>query len=122
MTVPSPPDPFDAEAEVLVVGARLYRVATTSRPATAFNPGYGTRTRFAFFGTPPVPVLYAAESPTAALAESLLHDVPPSGGFLTADVYSRAVMVRLEVTAPLRLAKLRGDRVAASGRGGPAGD
>lgn len=108
MITPLPPDPFDVASEELAAGTHLYRVGSIRRPLTAFNPGRGSRTRFAFFGTPPVPAIYAAETDTAAIAESLLHDVPLTGGYLTWDVYSRVVMGRLKVTAPLRLASLRG--------------
>lgn len=86
----------------------LYRVGSNLRPIDMFNPGKGKPTRFAFFGDPVVPVLYAAETPEAALAESLLHDIPASGGRLTSDDYARTVMGRLLVGHDLRLASLRG--------------
>lgn len=108
MRTPSPPDPFDQASEVLTAGTLLYRVGSITRPITAFNPGHGGATRFAFFGDPPVPVLYAAETEQAALAESLLHDIPGSGGYLTSDSYTRVVMGRLRVTADLTLVSLRG--------------
>lgn len=55
-----------------------------------------------------MPVLYAADTAQAALAESLLHDIPVSGGYLTWDDYSQVVMGRLRLTRDLRLACLRG--------------
>lgn len=85
MSTPSPPDPFDAETEVLTPGTLLYRV-----------------------DSPPVPVLYAADTERAAVAESLLHDIPLSGGYLTWNSYSRVVMGRVRITAELRLADLCG--------------
>lgn len=108
MSTPPPPEPFDPDADVLSRGTLLYRVGSINRSLASVNPGLGRPTRFAFFGQPRVPVLYAAETPTAAVAESLLHDVPLQGGYLTWDTYSQAVMGRLEVTSDLRLASLRG--------------
>ena len=55
-----------------------------------------------------VPVLYAADTEQGALAESLLHDVPTTGGRLTYDAYADSVMGRLAVRRALRLASLRG--------------
>ncbi|MGI8415599.1 MAG: RES domain-containing protein [Nakamurella sp.] len=106
--MPSPPVPFDADDDVLEADSLLYRVASNGRPITRFNPGVGSPTRFAFFGTPPVPVLYAADTAEAAFAESLLHDIPVSGGYLVYDSYSDSVMGRLIVGRDLRLASLRG--------------
>jgi hypothetical protein len=108
VTTPPPPDPFDAAEEVLGAGEMLYRVGNHRRPLPAFNPGFGSGSRFAFFGDPVVPVLYAADTETAALAETLLHDVPASGGLLTSDAYTQVVMGRLTITRKLRLASLRG--------------
>lgn len=103
-----PPDPFDAAEDRLAAGALLYRVHSNVRRATEFNPGVGSRTRFAFFGDPIVPVLYAAETEQAAIAETPLHDVPPTGGILPYAVYSDTVMSRIVVGRTLRLASLRG--------------
>lgn len=108
MTTPPPPRPFDADVEILPAGGLLYRVGSIHRPISAFNPGRGKPTRFAFFGDPPVPVLYGADTEQAALAESLLHDVPASGGYVSWDDYSRVVMGRLRIIGELRLASLRG--------------
>lgn len=108
VTVPPPPGPFDAETETLASAAALYRVGNNRRPIDQFNPGIGSPTRFAFFGDPVIPVLYAADTPEAALAESLLHDIPMSGGNLVFDTYAQAVMGRLIVVRELRLASLRG--------------
>ncbi|MGV9800749.1 RES family NAD+ phosphorylase [Mycobacterium sp. NPDC003449] len=124
---PAPPKPFNAQTAKLDVGTRLYRVFTAAegRSATTFNPGFGAPTRFAFFGAPAVPVLYAAAAEEAAVAETLLHDVPVSGGILPYDKYSRTVMARLEVSHPitvgvlhglgLRRLKVTADEVTASG-------
>jgi hypothetical protein len=103
-----PPGPFDAADDWLRAGDRLYRVHSNVRTVTEFNPGVGSRTRFAFFGDPVVPVLYAADSQEAALAESLLHDIPATGGNLTYSQYADKVMGMLVVLSDLRLASLRG--------------
>ncbi|BBX16266.1 RES family NAD+ phosphorylase [Mycolicibacterium duvalii] len=110
MVTPAPPKPFHPRTATLGVGTQLYRVFTAApeRRATSFNPGFGSPTRFAFFGDPPVPVLYAAATEEAAVAETLLHDVPAAGGVLPYDAYSRAVMARLEVARPLTVAVLHG--------------
>lgn len=108
MTPGRPPDPFDAADDPLPVGQRLYRVHNNVRTVTEFNPGIGSRTRFAFFGDPVVPVLYAADTEQAALAESLLHDIPATGGALPYGRYADTVMGLLTVTRELHLASLRG--------------
>lgn len=107
-SVPEPPDPFDAAEEPLPPGHRLYRVGNNRRSVSAFNPGVGRPTRFAFFGDPVVPVLYAADTERAALAETLLHDIPVTGGRLAYDAYADTVMGRLVVRRRLRVASLRG--------------
>lgn len=106
--VPDPPEPFDGVMHTITPGERFYRVASNRRPVTSFNPGVGSPTRFAFFGDPVVPVLYAAETEQAAVSETLLHDIPMTGGILVPDAYRDTVMARLRITRPLRLAQLRG--------------
>ena len=106
-----PPDPFDPAIAVLPAGHLLYRVLSAARAATDFNPGLGARTRFGFFGNPgkaPVPIMYAADGEDAAIAETLLHDIPAGGGLLPYDQYADKVLVRLQVTQRLRLAILHG--------------
>jgi hypothetical protein len=89
-------------------GRLLYRVLSATRTATDFNPGFGARTRFAFFGGPVVPIMYAADTEDAAIAETLLHDIPAEGGMLPYDKYASTVLVRLKVTRDLRLGVLHG--------------
>jgi hypothetical protein len=72
--VKGPPDPFKPAIETLPKGHRLYRVFTNTRPPTEFNPGVGAATRFGFFGKPVVPIMYAADTEEAAIAETLLHE------------------------------------------------
>ena len=84
----------------------MYRVFTNTRAATAFNPGIGRPTRFGFFGRPVVPIMYAADTEDAAIAETLLHDIPVEGGNLLWDNYSDKALALLEVTRDLRLAVL----------------
>ena len=103
-----PPTPFDPAIDTLPAGDLLYRVFTTTRDAAEFNPGVGTPTRFGFFGKPVVPIMYAAETEEAAIAETLLHNVPAEGGVLSYDRYSRKALVRITVTRDLRLAVLHG--------------
>ena len=110
MVTPVPPTPFRPQTATLDIGTPLYRVftATEDRTATTFNPGFGAPTRFAFFGDPVVPVLYAAATEGAAVAKTLLHDIPASGGILPYDAYARTVMARLEITRPVRVGILHG--------------
>ena len=110
VTVPAPPDPFDPAIEVLSAGTRLYRTlqAAAGRHVTTFNPGYGGPHRFSFFGDPPVPALYAAQTESAAVCESLLHDIPLSGGRLTPERYERSVAGALQPVRDLRLAAFHG--------------
>jgi hypothetical protein len=109
--VKGPPTPFDPAIGKLPAGHLLYRVFTATRTPTEFNPGIGASTRFGFFGAPgqpKVPIMYAAETEEAAIAETLLHNVPPDGGELAYDRYSPKALARLEVTRELRLAVLHG--------------
>lgn len=110
VTVPAPPDPFDPALEILSAGTRLYRTfeAAADRHVTSFNPGYGGPHRFSFFGDPPVPSLYAAQTESAAVCESLLHDIPMSGGRLPPERYERSVAGALEPVRDLRLATFHG--------------
>jgi len=103
-----PPVPFDPATAALPAGHLLYRVVSATRTATDFNPGIGAPTRFGFFGKPKVPIMYAADTEDAAIAETLLHDIPAEGGLLPYDQYAGKVLVRLEVTHSLRLAILHG--------------
>ena len=106
--VTRPPSPFEEAVTNLPAGQRLYRVLSSTRTATEFNPGVGAPTRFAFFGNPVVPVMYAADTGDAAIAETLLHDIPADGGVLPYDQYAGKALVRLEVTRALSLAVLHG--------------
>ena len=103
-----PPVPFDPATATLPAGHLLYRVLSATRTATDFNPGFGSPTRFGFFGNPVVPIMYAADTEDAAIAETLLHDIPADGGLLPYDQYASKVLVRLEVTQSLRVAVLHG--------------
>jgi hypothetical protein len=97
-----PPVPFDPATATLPAGHLLYRVLSATRTATDFNPGVGSPTRFGFFGKPTVPIMYAADTEDAAIAETLLHDIPAEGGLLPYDQYASKVLVRLEVAKSLR--------------------
>lgn len=105
-----PPNPFDPLVAVLESGELLYRVHSNRFASTEFNPGYG-RSRFAFFTDADgaiVPVMYAAATQEAAVAETLLHDVPVTGGYLGYDDYSTKVMTRVRTTRRLRVATFHG--------------
>ena len=106
---------FTPQEEVLPAGSPLYRVFSNSRQANEFNPKFGSPTRFAFFGAPPVPVLYAGESEMAAVSETLLHDIPSSGGALLPGDYADKVMGRIRTRRDLRLAAFLGTGLRALG-------
>lgn len=78
MVTQGPRGDFNPLSVTLKAGQRLYRVSSneSGRLGNAFNPGTGKQspTRFAFFGNPAVPVLYAAAGEYAAVSESILHD------------------------------------------------
>lgn len=109
-------------AETFSVGTDqlLYRIlnADGGRQVTEFNPGYGEPTRFAFFNDESgaiVPVLYAAYSAEAAVAETLLRDTPAAGGALLPADYMRTVMAAFRTGRQLTLAKLMGTGLRALG-------
>lgn len=105
-----PGKPFEPEEYVLVSGTPLYRVFSNGRKGvTEFNPGFGNATRFAFFGDPAVPVLYAAQTEEAAVCESILHDVPPGPGRVMFASITDKICAPLAPTRDLRLASLMGD-------------
>lgn len=109
MVTPAPgPEPLDALTVDLPVGHQLYRVHGRVRGGDEFNPGLGSPTRFAFFGDPPIPVLYAADTEVAAVCESLLHAKPLVGAILLRPEYEGRVASRLVTTRLLRFASLMG--------------
>ncbi|MGO4249337.1 RES family NAD+ phosphorylase [Paenarthrobacter sp. RAF54_2] len=75
-TTPEPPDPFEPRIGVLALGTILHRIHSNRFRPNQFNPGPQGAGRFHFFGDPMVPALYLSETREAALAETLLHDVP----------------------------------------------
>ncbi len=115
--VKGPPTPFKPAVETLAKGHRLYRVFTNTRAPTAFNPGIGRPTRFGFFGQPVVPIMYAADTEEAAIAETLLHDIPVEGGNLLWDNYSDKALALLDVVRDLRVAVLYGMKLRRHGVG-----
>jgi hypothetical protein len=108
VVVPDPPQPFDPEPIGLPAGETVFRVHNKNRDGHEFNPGVGRPTRFAFFGDPIVPVLYGAATERAAIAETLLHDVPLTGGQLTQSAYRDRRMSQLTTNRDLRLASMMG--------------
>lgn len=111
---PPPPDPFTPLFETVPAGTMLYRVHEPNFPGgsendgTIANPGFGKPTRFAFFGDPPVPVLYTADKPAGAVHETILHDIEP-GEFVPAAHWQSKVLTPVEVTCDLQLACLHSD-------------
>lgn len=101
-------DPLE---EALPEGTVLFRVHQNRFSADEYHPGPATSrvsTRFAFFGSPTVPVLYAAETPAAAISETLLHDVPIEGGRVDVDLVQSRILSQVVTTRTLRLLALHG--------------
>lgn len=103
-----PPRPIDPLIEGWAAGRAIHRVHGPDRQATSFSPGPRPLTRFAFFGEPIVPVLYGAEGEEAAVAETLLHDLPTVGGRLVPERYRGRVVSQVLPRRELRLAQLHG--------------
>lgn len=100
MVTPLPPQPFAPRTESLEFGSLLHRVHHHHFRGAQFNPGRGSPTRFAFVRGQTgrkVGALYAAATQDAAVAETLLHDLPLSGGILPFERYAPTVMSRLMV-------------------------
>lgn len=115
-----PSGQFDSRDHIAPKGQLLYRVldARAGRQVTDFNPGRGAPTRFAFFedaGGEVVPVLYAASTDEAAVCETLIRDVPLSGGALLPDDYRDKVLAGLRPTGDLRLVSFMGVGLRALG-------
>lgn len=114
MTLPPPPDPLEPIVETLPAGTVLHRIHEPLLPAgspndgTIGNPGVGKPTRFAFFGDPAVPVLYAASTPQAAVHESVLHDAEP-GMFLPRAHWASKVLSVLHTTVGIPIAMFHGE-------------
>ncbi len=107
-------------SELLPAGTELARIHSAAYGAADFNPGptpAAVQTRFAFFGFPTVPVLHAAQTDDAAIAEVLLHDVPVSGGRLDEGLVRQRVLSHVVSTRDLRLAVLHGDGFRRPGTG-----
>jgi hypothetical protein len=106
---PEPPTPFEPRTGVIDAGAVLYRVHSNAYRPTQFNPGPNGAGRFHFFGDPMVPVLYLAETREAALAETLLRNIPVDRPYpLRRRTYEGSVLAGLETRRPLRIAELFG--------------
>lgn len=105
-----PSDPFEPEIFTLRKGTALYRVYSNTRKSAAeSNPGFGAPTRFAFFGNPKIPVLYAAETEEAAVCETILHEVPPGPGNVMFDDIKDKVCAQITPNHDLKLVALMGD-------------
>lgn len=109
-----PPSPFDPVVETLPAGSTFFRVHEPTLPdgtdndGSAFNPGFGRPTRFAFFGDPVVPVIYAADSPAGAVHESILHGAEP-GMFVAGRDWRSKVLTALSLTVDARVARFHSD-------------
>lgn len=114
MSPAPPPHPFDPNVETIPTGTILYRVHEPVFPSgvvndgTQTNPGHGKPTRFAFFGDPIVPVLYAADRAEGAVHESILHDAEP-GSYIPQAQWTSKVLSVLRSTSDLTVATFHSD-------------
>src|SRR5690625_2752169 len=99
------------QEEVLEKSSVLFRIHSNRFSPATFNPGNEPakiHSRFAFFGDPPVPVLYAAATSMGAISETLLRDVPIHGGRIVSHMLENKILSPITNTAPLRLLSLHG--------------
>lgn len=90
---------------------RVFNTSRQANSAITFNPGFGSNSRFAFFPSgngQKVPVLYAAQTENSAVAESLLHYIPASGGLLYPRDYQTKALGHFTVNRKLTVAGFRG--------------
>jgi len=105
---PDPPVPFEARTIVMPARTGMYRLHDNRFFTTQFNPGPKGAGRFHFFGTPHVPVLYTAATEAAAVAETLLRNIPATGGHIPYGDYQSKVMAAIEIKKDVRLASFLG--------------
>lgn len=106
---PDPPNPFEPRSGILVPGTILQRIHSNRFRPNQFNPGPKGAGRFHFFGNPMVPALYLAETREAALAETLLHDIPIGApATLPRSIYANSVLAGLELKGQVRIAEFFG--------------
>ncbi len=106
--VPDVPAEFDPEWVTLKAGTLLYRVHAPYlkmigvNDGALFNPSSRSRMRWSPFGDPTIPVHYSAETPEAAVHESIFHDTPPRGAIAAQDWMPKVLSV-LQVVRDVRL-------------------
>ncbi|MEV4900109.1 RES family NAD+ phosphorylase [Citricoccus sp. NPDC055426] len=104
-------DSVDPLIETLPAGSTLYRVHSTVYSAATFHPGSAPArpsARFSFFGDPPVPTLYAAETVDAALNETILREIPLRGGAILLDQIEALALSPRIIQRDVRLLQLHG--------------
>ncbi|XAS73277.1 RES family NAD+ phosphorylase [Micrococcaceae bacterium Sec5.1] len=93
----------------MALGTILHRIHSNRFRPNQFNPGPQGAGRFHFFGDPLVPALYLAETREAALAETLLHDIPVGApATLPRSIYANSVLAGLELKRQVRIAEFFG--------------
>lgn len=113
MSWPVPGPDFSPLVEIIEPGTVLFRVHRDRFPdgrrndGTTPNPGFGRSARFSFFGDPAIPVLYAAQTPEAAVYETILHSQEP-GSVVVPVAWRHMVLSAIEVQAPIRTAAFHG--------------
>ena len=105
---PNPPVPFAPRTIVMHRKTRMYRLHDNRYKTNQFNPGPRGPGRFHFFGAPQIPVLYTAATETGAVAETLLRNIPVTGGHIAYGDYESKVMAGLEIKREVRLASFLG--------------
>lgn len=105
---PDPPVPFEPRTIVMPRLTGMYRLHDNKYRTNEFNPGPKGAGRFHFFGAPPVWVLYTASTEAAAVAETLLRNIPAAGGHISYGDYQSKVMAAMEIKREVRLASFLG--------------
>jgi hypothetical protein len=110
--VPDPPDAPDLLVETIEAGSTLFHGHRRERDAVAFNPGPRPAGRFSFFEASAdgrlVSAFYAGLNEEVAVAETLLHDVPLSGGQITWAEQNLRIISAVQCLRDLQLAQLHG--------------
>jgi hypothetical protein len=106
---------LDLQVVVLDAGVPLFRCYDGTWGYDETNPGYGDA-RFSPFDDATgarVPVLYAAQTPTAALLETVFHDVHPDADRVIYGVsLVEQLLAHLALSAPLTVVDLRDPELA----------
>lgn len=104
MKAPPVPLPFRPARETVSAGTVLYRVHRADYAVDQFNATSAVLNRWSAFGTPTVPVLYAAASREATVFETRLRGTVP-GSVLPVSAVTEYLVSPLRVTTSIEVAQ-----------------